>query len=376
MSFYKFGDQFKWFVARVSDIKDPEYLGRVRIRVIHNQTGELGKVKQGKNGVRNDDLLWAWPLSGIQSASLNWRKLVEKEAGLEEFDTPDWIDAVGISPTGIAVGTYVFGFYLDGFEQNIPIIFGTYHKTSVFPEPPSDDPDVNSMLQLEEPQEPEFYSDVAALARGEEGKGGQTLPKEPYTRGLVLPKTSEPESAYKTEYPYNVTYTTKSGHAIELDDTVGHERLHIWHQSGSYEEIANGPPGDGETFEGRRVKKTVGNDYEIVIKDKNILVKQDLNQEIANTRTTFILNDDVTSISNDCVTTIGGRLLMGIGDSANINVRNGITINSGSGGVTVTKGNLHVDGDITSKEGYDGTITVGNRVITISGGLITEVDKT
>lgn len=373
MSYYKFGDQFKWFIARVSDIKDPEYLGRVRIRVIHNQTGELGKFKNGKSGIRNDDLLWAWPISGIQSASLNWRKLAEKNAGLEEFDTPDWIDAVGISPTGIALGTYVFGFYLDGHEQNIPVIFGTYHKTSIYPEPPSDDPNVNSLLQLEKPEQPEFYSDVAALARGEEGEGGQTLPKEPYTKAAILTKTSEPESAYKTEYPYNVTYTTKSGHAIELDDTVGHERLHIWHMSGSYEEIANGPPEDGERYKGRRVKKTVGDDHEIILKNKNVLVKEDYNQEIANTRTTFILNDDVTSIANDCITTIGDRLLIGVGNNANINVRNGITINAGKAGVTITEGSLEVNGYITSKQGYDGVVTVGDRVFFIKGGLIDDV---
>ena len=380
MSYYKLGDNFKWFVARVSDLNDPEYLGRVRIRVINEQTGELGRLKNGKSGVKNEDLLWAWPLSGIQSASLNWRKLTEKDAGLEEFETPDWIDAVGISPTGIAVGTYVFGFYLDGFEQNIPIIFGTYHKRSVTPEPSSGDPSVASMLQLEEPDQPEFYSDVAALARGEAGDGGQTLPKEPYTRARVLTKTSEPESAYKTEYPYNVTYTTKSGHAIELDDTPGHERLHIWHASSkdgpcSYEEVANGPPEDGEPYNGRRVKKTVGSDFEIVVKDKNVLVQQDENHEVGNTRTTFILRDDVTSVANDCITTIGDRLLMGVGNNANINVRNGITINTGNAGVTITKGSLHVDGDITSSKGYDGTVTVGNRVLTIAGGLITEVDK-
>ena len=376
MSFYKFGDHFKWFMARVSDIKDPEYLGRVRIRVLHDQTGELGKVREGTKGVSNDDLLWAWPLSGIQSASLSWTKMVEKEVGLEEFETPDWIDAVGISPTGIAVGTYVFGFYLDGHEQNIPIIFGTYHKKSVLPEPPSDDPSVNSMLQLKEPQNPKYYSDVAGLARGEEGEGGQTLPKEPYTRARILTNTSEPASAYKTEYPYNVTYTTKSGHAIELDDTPGHERLHTWHTSGSYEEVANGPPEDGEPYNGRRVKKTVGNDFEIVVKDKNVLVQQDENHEVGNTRTTFILKDDVTSVANDCVTTIGDRLLMGVGDNININVRNGMTIVPGKSGITVPEGSLTVNGTIKSSKGYNGPITIGNQVFNVVGGVIYDPDKT
>lgn len=382
MSYYKLGENFKWFVARVSDLGDPEYLGRVRIRVLHDQTGELGRIKDAKGGIANEDLLWAWPLSGIQSASLNWHKLTEKNVGLEEFQTPDWIDAVGISPTGIAIGTYVFGFYLDAFEQNIPIIFGTYHKQSIVPEPSTGDPEVHSMLQLEEPENSEYYSDVSALARGKEGGGGQTLPKNNpvfgtrYEKAAELDETNEPESAYKTKYPYNVTYTTKSGHAIELDDTPGHERLHIWHRSGSYEEISNGPSEDGKKFRGRRVKKTVGDDYEIVVKDKNVLVKQDYNQEIANTRNTFIFNDDVTQVVNNSVTDIGGTLRMDVGNGANINVRGGMKINARGSSITVLNGALNVDGFITSKKGYSGQINFRDQIITISGGLIVSVDKT
>lgn len=359
MSYYKFGDQFKWFVARVSDIKDPEYLGRVRIRVLHNQTGELGKVKDGSKGVSNENLLWAWPLSGVQSASLSWTKMVEKEVGLEEFDTPDWIDAVGISPTGIAVGTYVFGFYLDGHEQNIPIIFGTYHKKSIVPEPPSDDPSVNSMLQLKEPENPKYYSDVAGLARGEEGEGGQTLPKEPYTRAENLLDTSEPASAYKTEYPYNLTYTTKSGHAIELDDTVGHERIHVWHQSGSYEEIANGPPDDGKSFEGRRVKKTVGDDYEIVLEDKNVLIKKNLNKEVGNNVT--------VSIGEDGIITIGGKL--------RIDAQGGLVIGA-PGGVTLTEGTLAVNESVSVGDGASGTFsTPDGQTVSVQKGIITSIER-
>lgn len=394
MSFYKFGDYFKWFVARVSDIKDPEYLGRVKIRVLHNQTGELGKVKKNK-GIHNDDLLWAWPLSSVQSASLSWVKLTEKNVGLEEFDTPDWINAVGLSPTGIAKGTYVFGFYLDGQEQNIPIIFGTYHKQSILPEPPSDDPNENSLLQLKPPADPEFYSDVAALARGEEGSGGQTLPKEPYTKADALTVTSEPKSAYKTEYPYNTTYTTKSGHAIELDDTVGHERIHIWHKSGSYEEIANGPPESGKKYTGRRVKKTTDSDYEIVLKDKNSLVKQNYNREISNTENTDIgLDNNITignnltksvgnnstiAISNNSTTTVGKNVDVTIGEDGTIIIgghlritaEGGVSIGS-PGGITLTEGTLSVRDSVGVQSSATGSFTTptGQTVDVINGIIV------
>lgn len=335
--FYKMGETFRWFMGRVVDIKDPLYLGRVKIRVINEQTGEIGKKNNVggtmPQGIHDDDLLWAWPISAIQSASLSWIKIQE----MEEFETPDWIDAVGLSPTGIALSTYVFGFYLDGHEQNIPLIFGTYHKESRWPEPLTDIPTGRkSQLQLEpDPRPNYFYSDVAALAKGyftdadfRRGGGGQTLPKEPYSVSTLW-KGNEKDravvdefpTAYNTEYPYNTTYTTKSGHAIELDDTPGHERVHIWHRSGCYEEISNGPspfldadtrsfalvadwPINGpsgysyvtaggvveDDYKGRRSKKTMDSSFDVVGKDYNQLIKRDHNIEIANTETMKVGN--------------------------------------------------------------------------------------
>jgi hypothetical protein len=291
MSYYRIGDSFKWFIARVVDIKDTEKLGRVKIRVIHEQTGELGK-KSKSHGITDDDLLWAWPITSIQSASLSWKKIVE----LEGYPVPDWIDAVGLSPTGIAVSTYVFGFYLDGFEENIPVIFGTYHKNSRYPEPPTDN-GTGEMLQIEPPTGGStFHSDVSLLARGT-----QSLPKAPYAKNrLGLSVVDEPTSPYKTEYPYNTTYTTKSGHAIELDDTPKQERIHIWHKSGSYEEVANTPE-----YQGRRVLRTTDDSFEVVDKTKNELIGKNHNVEITNNQTIYIGDNQVVDIGENCTVRVG-----------------------------------------------------------------------
>ena len=348
MAYYNIGEHFNWFMGRVVELdptEDPKfkrYLGRVKIRVIHDQTGDLGKIKS-PYGIPDSDLLWAWPLSSIQSASLSYRKIVE----LEEYPTPFWIDAVGTSPTGIAVGTYVFGFYIDGAEHNIPVIFATYHKDSLYPEPPTDDA-AGDMLQIKPPDGPMYdYMDVSALAKGwhddpdrdenhplgkeyppatEPEKGGQMLPKhkssanpDGYKKGLMN-LVWEPSSDYNTKYPFNFVHTTKSGHAIELDDTPGHERMHMWHRSGTYEEISNAPSNPGidadrgkvknvypETgpsgwnyttaggvaepdWKGRRSRKTMDSFFETVIKDKNELLQRDHNVSIANTQTVKIGN--------------------------------------------------------------------------------------
>lgn len=236
MSFDTFGENMRWFIARVVDTKDDKMMGRVKIRILNDQTGDYEK------SIPDEHLLWAYPISAIQSASLYYQKV--RESG-DYKKCPDWINAVGLSPTGISNWSYVFGFYIDGIEQNIPVIFGTYHKLSRYPEPEN-----NSVGSGE-------YNDVAALARE---KNSLSEEKKPYIEGSLI---TEPESAYDSEYPYNTTYTTKSGHAIELDDTEGHERIHIWHKSGSYEEINEN---------GRRVIKSKDDDYEVITGDKNILV--------------------------------------------------------------------------------------------------------
>ena len=362
MAYYSLGDNFNWFMGRVVELDPVEeekykrYLGRVKIRVLHDQTGDLGKVKKSY-GITDDDLLWAWPLSSIQSASLSYRKIVE----LEEYPTPFWIDAVGTSPTGIAVGTYVFGFYLDGQEGNIPVIFSTYHKDSLYPEPPTDDA-TGEMLQVKPPEGPMFdYMDVSALAKGwhedqerdlnhpkgqeyplatEPEQGGQMLPKhksaanpDGYKKGLMN-LVWEPASDYNTKYPFNTVHTTKSGHAFEIDDTEGHERVHWWHRSGSYEEISNniqgatpwrdGLPGEyPETmlgwqepmkdhtvgihppYEGRRVRKTYSNEYNIALENREHYVGASEKTEIANNTTIGIDNNHIETVASTVYIAVG-----------------------------------------------------------------------
>lgn len=391
MSYYNLGDSFRWFMARVVDINDEEKIGRVKIRVIHDQTGELGKVK-GNFGIDEDDLLWAYPISSIQSASLSWKKINELEFDEGDF-VPDWIDAVGLSPTGIAVGTYVFGFYLDGHEANIPLIFGTYHKVSMYPEPGTDP---QNMLQdtRKAPTNNYSYYDIGSLARGkytDEVKGidsaGQTLPKEPYSYSSLWnddPKAVSPvdehPTAYNTEYPYNTTYTTKSGHAIELDDTPLHERLHIWHKSGSYEEISNGPynpavddiidnklnqwPENGPSgwdyitaggvkepkWIGRRVRKTMDTQFDITKLDYNQLIERDHNVSIANTET--------TKIGGTVHWTIGYNAAAANTDVNPMRINDNLSTGYDGGGID--KGNFFLD----VKNNYQSTVN-NNHVLSV-----------
>lgn len=79
----------------------------------------------------------------------------------------------------------------------------------------------------------------------------------------VLKGAGEPDSPYNAKYPYNKTYQSESGHVIEIDDTEGAERIHIYHRSGSFVEFHP---------DGTIVKKSSKDDTEIVLANKSIYV--------------------------------------------------------------------------------------------------------
>lgn len=192
---------FRWFVGVVEDRDDPEKQGRVRLR-IYNVHGDVVETP-------TNTLPWAITLLPGTSASLN---------------------QVGVSATGLLIGSTVFGFFIDGNEATMPIIFG------VMP----------------------GKGDIPKLATGL-----NTLDKS-----LMGP---EPASAFNAKYPYNKVTQTESGHIIEVDDTPNFERLHTLHRSGTYSEISE---------DGRRVNKIVGDDYEIVVKNKTVYINGNMTIEV------------------------------------------------------------------------------------------------
>lgn len=192
---------FRWFVGVVEDREDPDKLGRVRVRAhaFHGNNVEAP----------TSTLPWAIILMPGYSSSL-------KE--------------VGTSSTGLQVGSTVVGFFFDGDEGTMPIIFGVL---------PGKD-------------------DIAKLAIGQ-----NTINKEMIG--------TEPESAYNATYPYNKVFKSESGHVVEIDDTPNYERLHTFHKSGTYTEIDH---------DGRHVLKVVGDSHEVVAKNKKVFILGDLDIEV------------------------------------------------------------------------------------------------
>ena len=184
---------------------------------------KLGRVKVRVHNFHGDkvktptaDLQWAFII--MQPTSASYQK-------------------TGLSPTGLMVGSTVVGFFADGGEGQMPMILGS--------------------LPGIEDKDPAKH-DVTLLARE----------VNPLNKNTVGP---EPSSAYSATYPYNRVYQSESGHVVELDDTPNKERIHFFHRTGTYTEINQ---------EGRRVNKIVGDDIEVVLKDKTVYIQGNAKVEI------------------------------------------------------------------------------------------------
>ena len=264
----------RWFVGIVVDIDDPKQLGRLRVRVV-NETDDTA--------IPVSDLPWATPIIPITSASLN---------------------GVGRSPTGLLVGSHVFGFYLDGQEKQLPMIWGTYAKL---------------------PDGTQNSNDVPALARGI-----NDIPDE--ADGKI-----EPKSSYAAKYPFNHVTKTQSGHVVEFDDTPDNERIRTYHTSGTYTEINK---------DGQEVSKIVGNGYEIVVKDKMVHVSGNCN----------------ITVLGDCNITAEKTLRLTSNTSIVLKAPGGVQV---LGGGIFTDGSLGTTlGAKTSFHLLDKVVTVVNGIIT------------
>jgi len=219
---------------------------------------KLGRVKVRIHNFHGDkvktptaDLQWAFII--MQPTSASYQK-------------------TGLSPTGLMVGSTVVGFFADGGEGQMPMVMGS--------------------LPGIEDKDPAKH-DVTLLARE----------VNPLNKNTIGP---EPVSAYSAVYPYNRVYQSESGHVVELDDTPNRERIHVFHRTGTYTEINQ---------EGRRVNKIVGDDIEVVLKDKTVYIQGNAKVEIKG-------NVDVK---------VDGNYNLNVSGDIKINGKN-INLNNGSNG--------------------------------------------
>jgi hypothetical protein len=132
---------------------------------------------------------------------------------------------------------------------------------------------------------------------------------------------TEPESAANADnqpvYPYNDVTQTESGHLFELDDTPTRERVRLQHRSGTFFEMH--PNGD-------EVHKVYGDGYEIVIKNKNVLIKGTCNITINGDANMHVLGDHNVQVDGDYNLQVAGKLNQRVVGDVSVSSDNDISI--------------------------------------------------
>jgi hypothetical protein len=356
--------EWKFFIGVVESRLDPLMLGRCRVRV-------LGSHTENKRFIPTDELPWAWPVSPVQSSSVN---------------------GIGQTPMGPVEGSWVVGFFRDGVDSQEPMILGTIGgipSEYAFPRNIREgflDPrkelsrnprklkkkeyreDGTGAILTEEDPSPETGElwprqnhpfgniigepDTNRLARNDEKIQDTIVQIKKGSRVFAVPTAEgdvwdEPETPYDSSYPYNHVLESESGHIFEIDDTRGVERLHQYHRSGTFSEIYP---------DGVKVEKIVGNSYKITLEEKYEYVQNRFNLTIDGPFNVIV--------NNNCNVQIKGNATISVGENCTLTAGKDVEISA--------KGKLKLYGeeDVEIKSGNNTTVGAA-KIVALKGTSVT-----
>jgi len=347
---------FQWFVGVVEDRKDPQTLGRLRVRCLGYHTEGLDKLPTA-------DLPWAHVMNPITSAT---------------------VSGIGQSPLGAVEGTWVVGFFQDGADAQQPIIIGT------LPGKPTELPDTDSkkgFMDAVNGAYPKYKdeSDVNRLAVNSlsvdtSGRSAdvETNPHSTLTirradrttsigradfnevdLGVANSRTGtitlsgddgtafdEPKTPYNAQYPYNHVHESEAGHIREIDDTPNAERIHERHMSGTGYEIHP---------DGSKVTRVKQDNYTLTTGDDFAHIKGNSSTTVDGGIRVFVNADGATT---------DGHYTIEVGNNANVNIQ-------------VNKGDVNVvtsEGDINLKSGKNIHMETAQGIFMKSSSMSIEVN--
>ncbi len=350
---------FQYFFGVVEDRQDPLKMGRVRIRAFGIHTEDRAKIPTA-------DLPWATPIMPYTSAS---------------------ISGIGESPTGPVEGTWVFGFFVDGKQMQQPMIMGTlpgapeaYNElgfndpNKVYPKiKVPGETDVNRLargtdINASTTEDPSIRAGENIVAHKKKNrvikipkagppgvesnigdKNGEALtnkdgPPPGYNSETYYSRRTwnEPNPRYggqdedqkapldlatsrsggevkfgsESVYPLNHVRVSESGHVFETDDSPTAERIGQYHTAGTFYEIQPN---------GTRVTKVVGDDYEMVMHDKNMVVKGNVSITVQGSDVRLLVQSDGDAGPG----AKGGNMFIETDGDLNLNIRGDMTTKVG-----------------------------------------------
>jgi len=360
--------KFIWWTGVVEDRIDPLKLGRCRVRILGYHSD-----KKGIDHIPTNTLPWATPSQPITSGAMN---------------------GIGTTPMGPVEGTWVFGFFRDGGNAQDPVMIGTFggipeagpNPVLGFNDPKGiypqelylNEPDTNRLARGSgklpvgtksgenspslEHKRTSRQKDVPVALAGDmsPASGGDTIENTSNTGLYKAADWFEPNPRYggattddtkyldsvtlSSLYPFNHVRQSECGHVEEWDDTPSAERMHRFHKKGTFEEIQP---------DGTKVTKVVGDEYEITLGLKDVLIQGkcnvtikgdcrllyqgDLVQEVYGDyhlnvhgdKRSKILGNEITEVRTDRKTVINGEDDLFVGKNQIINIAANLNHNVG-----------------------------------------------
>jgi len=202
-----------------------------------------------------------------------------------------------------------------------------------------------------------------------------TIPKSPDGQYTWAEPESPANVDEKPVYPHNKVWETESGHSFEMDDTKDRERIRLQHRSKTFIEMHP---------DGSEVHKIYGDGYEIVIGNKNVLIKGHCSVTIEGDSVVHVKGDKIEKIDGNLYQEISGEMITNIKGKTSLISNDDMTLGVGdpasgvlkvqTGDATFIEGDLSVTGSITGLSVNSQTKVNANTGVTAGHlGFVTEI---
>ena len=311
------------FIGVIEDINDPYKLYRVRVRCFSIHSPD-------KTAIPTNALPWAHT------------NTVE---GLFHYKAGQW----------------VVGFFLDGLESQQPYVLGIINGI------PTSFPDMSTGFSDPSGLYPENINEstISRLARNENLQQSSVA----YKRNNIVSNVvtgdgsvwSEPPTSYATSYPANKVIELSSGLCLEIDETLGSERVSIYHPKGSWIEMNPDGSVSHRAF-GDRYKTVLGDEFVYIDGTVSVTIAGDSNIQVNGDSSISTAGDTNLRVGGNLNTSVEGDVNTFVTGAYNITAKNGFNFYSG------TSYSLTTVSDINVKTGTSFYTSAGSNVTVKMGG--------